>query len=91
MMMLSGSSNLFWTDGSSSPLFAGSLPSTPLASIGARQMARKTAPRGRVPVTVPIATEPSKHNLSVLRVLALNPIEVYESIPQAHQALRGPS
>jgi hypothetical protein len=27
--------------------------------------------------SVPIATEPSKHDLSVLRVLALNPIEVY--------------
>ncbi len=61
------------------PLFAGCLPSNlkPVALIGARQMAQKTTPCGRVcPFN---ETEPSKYDPAVL--LALNPIRVYyESI-----------
>jgi hypothetical protein len=55
-MMLSGSSNLLQVGSVGSgyasvdPLFAGCLPSKPLALTGARQMAQKTTgtPRGRV-------------------------------------------
>jgi hypothetical protein len=68
----------FGTDGSSSPIFAGSLPSTPLASIGAcKANGTKDHPAW---ASVPIATDPNKYDPSVLLLVALNPIKVYESI-----------
>jgi hypothetical protein len=47
------------------PLFAGCLPSKPLALIGARQMAQKTTQC----TSVPIETEPSKYDLVLLALL----------------------
>ncbi len=69
------------------PLFAGCLPSKPLALIasGARQMAQKTTPCRRVCCARAHETEPSKYDLVVL--LALNPIRCTRA--SSYQALRG--
>jgi hypothetical protein len=77
------------------PLFAGCLPSKPLALIGARQMvcmcngtaAQKTTPCRRVCCARAHETEPSKYDPVVL--LARNPIRCTRASPSGYQALRG--
>jgi hypothetical protein len=86
LSLMACSSNLLGGVGSLKldPLFAGCLPSKPLALIGARQMAQKTAPCRRVCCARAHETEPSKYDLVVL--LALNPIRCTRASPSGYQA-----